>query len=87
MKVQTNRGKVDLTAEMVRSGMVFQGPIGAPYTLKQFDPYAAAWSDSDGALTEAEVAVEHAFLGCDPAIASSEDCEAYGVAQMHSFAP
>lgn len=63
MRVKTSAGDVELTADMVRRGMVFQDPTGAPYKLVRFDPYAVAWSESDGALTEAEVAVARTTTG------------------------
>ena len=90
MKVQTNQGECELTAEMVCRGMVFQDPKIGPYALVGYDHYAQAWiTETKGTRTEAEVAIAHVFLGCDPAIASRADCERFGVygdAGAHGFA-
>ncbi len=90
MKVQTNQGECELTAEMVCRGMVFQDPKIGPYALVGYDHYAQAWiTETKGTRTEAEVAIAHVFLGCDPAIASRADCERFGVygdADAHGFA-
>ena len=90
MKVQTNQGECELTAEMVCRGVVFQDPKIGPYALVGYDHYAQAWiTETKGTRTEAEVAIAHVFLGCDPAIASRTDCERFGVygdADAHGFA-
>lgn len=101
MKIQTNAGEVELTAEMVCRGMVFQShgrepfAVTNPVTLAGFEP-AEWWETTEsggspwrrrliGAINRGELR----FLGCDPTIASRADCERYGVhgdAAAHGFA-
>ena len=86
MKIQTNAGEQELTAEMVRKGMVFRW---GRTTFTIADP------DQDWITAEERVCGRDLpqradrFLGCDPAIASRADCERFGVhgdAAAHGFA-
>ena len=85
MKVQTNAGEVELTAEMVRPGMVLRTRLGRVLTLAAPERVAmdGVWRATDNLVVEVPLAVAHGsltFLGCDPAIAAREDVERYGVA-------
>jgi hypothetical protein len=96
MKIQTNAGEVELTAEMVRKGMVFQADNwihvdarDGVLTIVERDPGSEAWSTT----VESWCFPQHAqrFLGCDPTIATRADCEVYGIvpgidAGTHGFA-
>ena len=94
MKIQTNAGEVELTAEMVTRGMVLQSPAWrippAPDgVLTMKDPRGDGdWYTTDQVYCNPIVA-EAVLLGCDPAIASRADCERFGVhddAAAHGFA-
>lgn len=93
MKIQTNAGEVELTAEMVRPGMVFKSPHwwAKRCTMKTISGTGEAgtwWNVREGG---AVVPMTGNFLGCDPAIAAREDVERYGIAPgidagAHGFA-
>lgn len=87
MKIHTNAGEVELTADMVRPGMVFEHlPTGERRPVVPL--LAGAIRD---ALRPPHVAALWHLLGCDPAVAAREDVERYGVAPgidagAHGFA-
>lgn len=96
MKIQTNQGEVELTAEMVCRGMVFQSDNwiqnharDGVLTMLHDDPgNPGAWKAT---VDDLWCFPEHAqrFLGCDPTIATRADCERFGVhgdAAAHGFA-
>ena len=94
MRVQTNAGEVELTAEMVRRGMVFE--VGGQYpTRATVHAPVSAWEATIG-FVEYDVRrmlarPDCAFLGCDPTVAAREDCERFGIAPgidvgAHGFA-
>lgn len=90
MKVKTNTGTVELTAEMVVRGMVLRGHDGEVVTL--LEGGAGLWSVKEwarGGLTPPLAPCWVECLGCDPTIAPRADCERYGVhgdAAVHGFA-
>lgn len=90
MKVQTNAGAVELTADMVRPGMVFRSDEAPVFTAASSDDSTQGrWRATDGVLFYP--ALGFTFLGCDPAHAAREDVERYGVAPdidaaAHGFA-
>lgn len=94
MKIQTNAGEVELTAEMVVRGMVFQWSDGAVTTAIETEcsttgrlDHAAVWR-SRGPDPKSSATIR-SLLGCDPTIATRADCERYGVhgdAAAHGFA-
>ena len=96
MKIKTNSGDAELTAEMVCRGMVFQSDNwiqnharDGVLTMLHDDPgNPGAWKAT---VDDSWCFPEHAqrFLGCDPAIATRADCERFGVhgdAAAHGFA-
>lgn len=85
MKVQTNAGEVELTANMVRPGMMFRWSDGSVAATQRIAGIVAAVWEGDPEAHAVEL------LGCDPAIAAREDVERYGVAPgidagAHGFA-
>lgn len=88
MKIQTNEGEVELTAEMVCKGMVFRDRKGETLTVGA-RVTENIWADVHDARSHGVLLRWPEFLGCDPAIASRADCERYGVhgdAAAHGFA-
>ena len=80
MKLRTNTGEVELTAEMVCLGMVFETSWWSAVVTVGVDGWTAEEIAKDPAAL---------FLGCDPTIASRADCERFGVygdAAAHGFA-
>ena len=96
MKIQTNAGEVELTAEMVCRGMVLQSDHwiqnaarDGVLTMLRADP--ARHECWEATVDESWCYPVNAqrFLGCDPTIASRAACERYGVhgdAAAHGFA-
>lgn len=93
MKIQTNAGEIELTAEMVRPGMVLRDYRGRVETiLAHYDGglwSVKGWPENDYTPPLADCWV--ALLGCDPVIAAREDVERFGVAPgidagAHGFA-
>lgn len=82
MKIKTNAGEVELTAEMARRGMVLETSWWSAVVTVGVD----GWTENHIAEDPAAC-----LLGCDPAIAAREDCERYGIAPgidagAHGFA-
>ena len=94
MKIKTNAGEVELTAEMVCRGMVLQSPAWrippAPDgVLTMKDPRGGGdWYTTDQVYCN-PIVTEAVLLGCDPTIATRAACERFGVhgdAGAHGFA-
>lgn len=90
MKVKTANGEVELTAEMVKPGMRFQHNGDDAFTVA-LQLTADVWQTKDYAHVRPLAPTTTGFLGCDPTIASREDCALYGVAPgidagAHGFA-
>ena len=99
MKIRTNTGEVELTAEMVVRGMVFRSAhwrcASAPDGVMVMDRPSAVmcgdehgWTATNGAGVFPSTAT---LLGCDPPIATRADCERYGIPEhidvaAHGFA-
>ena len=84
MRVKTNAGEVELTAEMVCKGMVFRDPADPEVIIFSDNP--RLYNDGTEGVCEVQEALAAdvqkgsiAFLGCDPTIASRADCERFGV--------
>lgn len=97
MKVKTNQGDVELTAEMVCRGMVFAPKDPRDYCLGEGrvfvvghrDDANGVWRDARDENLGTNVLGADRLLGCDPTIAARADCERYGVhgdAGAHGFA-
>ncbi len=89
MRIRTNTGIVELTAEMVTKGMVLQGPVFRHTIARKIVPSRPDLIDTEGRAVMAFEVPSMAFLGCDPTIATRADCERYGVhgdAAAHGFA-
>jgi hypothetical protein len=94
MKIQTNAGEVELTAEMVVRGMVFEGrrfeTTSGRFTCGRKDKWGA-WQDAYTSSVTCPEDTACRFLGCDPTIATRADCERFGIAPgidagAHGFA-
>lgn len=87
MKIRTNEGEVELTAEMVCRGMVFRDRGCEVVFDGRVDPYDFGYTGFSQWRT---ALVQYAsLLGCDPTIATRADCERFGVhgdAAAHGFA-
>jgi hypothetical protein len=99
MKIQTNAGEVELTAEMVCRGMVFAPKDPSDYCLAEGrifvvgrrDDANGVWRDArdENLGTNVIGAGADGLLGCDPTVASRAACERFGVhgdAAAHGFA-
>lgn len=97
MRIRTNTGIVELTAEMVTKGMVFapKNPRdyimgeGRVFVVGTRDVANGIWRDARNDSLGTNVLGADRLLGCDPAIATRADCERYGVhgdAVAHGFA-
>jgi hypothetical protein len=98
MKIQTNQGEVELTAEMVCRGMVFAPKDPRDYALgegrvfvvgSRDEAYDVFWRDARNGSLGTNALNADRLLGCDPTIASRADCERFGVhgdAAAHGFA-
>ncbi len=92
MRIRTNTGIVELTAEMVTKGMTFKATRRFVVTENEGD--GTVWIFD--MVTTSNVGWDRfcdrerpTFLGCDPTIATRADCERYGVhddAAAHGFA-
>lgn len=90
MKIPTNAGEIELTAKMLRPGMVFSLD-DEPWCAVSFDDYIECWQSADKTWASAMGLVEFPFLGCDPSIATRDLCERFGIAPgidagAHGFA-
>ena len=96
MKIRTNAGDVELTAEMVCRGMVLQSDHwiqnaarDGVLTMSRADPARPECWEATVDESWCYPVNAQRFLGCDPAIASRADCERFGVhgdAAAHGFA-
>lgn len=93
MKIQTNQGDVELTAEMVCRGMVFTAADyhlgGGLFVVGRRDDANNVWRDAGDDGLGTNLLGARRFLGCDPTVASRADCERFGVhgdAAAHGFA-
>ena len=93
MKVQTANGPIELTAEMVHPGMVFETREGTRYHIAKLEQYGRVQTGDGLSVQWAPYAEQWKprFLGCDPTIATREDCALYGIAPdidagKHGFA-
>lgn len=76
MRVQTSAGEVELTAEMVRRGMVFKHSGGVHVAGSALA--GEWWLNMNGvAFVPLD---DYPLLGCDPLLAARKDVERYGVA-------
>ena len=93
MKIQTNAGEVELTAEMVCRGLVLSdGRCEVAVLLDRFEDYTSLWSVKGWAPSDSTPPLATCWvecLGCDPTVASRAACERFGVhgdAAAHGFA-